>query len=276
MEIIIKQKIDTLNLNIRIQEDLSIITQKKNYEMIELYPKLQKIFKILNIPEEKFKMRDRRVSSKVLINYKDIFIDFKSVPPRPGQQINHSVKNLNLQLKGAYLLENDFNHVLNKFEELEVDSISKVEVAFDFVQKKEFIKDTMNVFLNHREKITKLKGENKIIFNFDYDKEQSIHYFNQSKCLKIYNKSLELKNNKKRPIFYNKNPEFLNKEHFRVEISISKSSIIDTNIKLKELLRMKTPEDNIIKIVKDYFFKDFKINRNSELKTIIKHISLIE
>jgi hypothetical protein len=269
MELHIKQKIDTINLNIIIFEDLSIITEKKNYEMIELYPKLQKIFKILNIPEDKFKMRDKRVSSKVLINYNGIFLEFKSVPPRPGQQINHSKKNLNIQLKGEYFLENDFTQFLEIYEQLEVDSISKIELCFDYIQEKDFLKETMNVFLNNKEKITKLKGENKIIFNMDYENEQSIHYFNKSKCLKIYNKALELKNNKKRPLFYNKNPEFLNKNHYRIEISISKSAIIETNIKLKDLLLKKVNEDEIIKICKDYFFKDFEIKKQSKIKSII-------
>lgn len=274
MEHYLKQKIDTINLNIRILEDLSIIHEKKNYEMIELYPKLKKIFKILEIPEEKFKMRDKRVSSKVLINHNGIFLEFKTIPPRPGSQIDHSKKNLNIQFKGEYFLEleNEFTKYIEIFETLEADSISKIEVAVDFIHKKEFLLDSMNLFLNQRDKISKLKGENKVIFNFDYENEQSIHYFNKSKCLKIYNKALELKKNKKRPLFYNKNPEFLNKEHFRIELSISKSSIIDTNLKLKDLFLKKVSETQIIEVFKDYFFKDFEISKKSELKSILQQM----
>lgn len=59
METTLKRKIDTINLNIKVDEDLSIIHKKRNYEMIELYPKVQEVFKILNIPEDKFKMREK-------------------------------------------------------------------------------------------------------------------------------------------------------------------------------------------------------------------------
>lgn len=272
MELHLKEKIDTINLNIIIYEDLSIIEQKRNYEMIELYPKLKKIFQILDIPEEKFKMREKRVSSKVLINHNGIFLEFKTIPPRPGNQIDHSKKNLNLQFKGEYFLENDFLKFTEIFELLEVNSVSKIEIAIDFIHKKDFLKDSMNLFLNYTDKITKLKGENKIIFNFDYENEQSIHYFNKSKCVKIYNKSLELKKNRKRPLFYNKNPEYLNQHHFRIELSISKSAIIDTNLKLKESLLQKGTESQIIKVFKNYFFKDFELTKKSELKIILQTI----
>lgn len=130
----------------------------------------------------------------------------------------------------------------------------------------------MNVFLNHRDRIKKLSGKNKIFFNFNYENEESLNYSNASKNLKIYNKSLELKDNKKRDLFYTKNPEFLNKTHYRIELSIMKSSIIDNNLKLKGLMIDKTPENKIIDKCIEYFFEDFYIEKSSSIKKILKQI----
>lgn len=273
MDIFIKEKIDTINLNIKCEMDESIIIQKRDYEMIELFPRVQAIFKILNIPETKFTMRERKLSSKVFFNYNGIYLEFKTIPPRPGQKINHSFKNLHLQIKGEYLLDNDFNYVVSKLVQINPDTYSKIDVAFDFIQEKCFLLDTMNVFLNHRHKIKKLDGENKIVFNLDSDTEQSIHYYSASKMFKIYNKALELKKNKKRDLFYQKNSEFLNQAHFRIELSLMKSKIINTNLKLTELINKNTKENDIIRKFKEYFFKDFYIEKNSLIKKILSQIT---
>lgn len=272
MEILIKAKIDTINLNIKVQDDLTIVHRKRNYEMIELYPKLQSIFKVLNIPEEKFKMRDKRVSSKVFINHQGIYLEFKTIPPRPNETINHSLKLCHLQLKGEWFLENEYSKFLDLFEALNVDSTSKIEIAFDFIEDKNFLKDTMNVFLNHRDKIKKLSGENKIIFNLDHETQQSIHFFNASKTIKIYDKSIQLKKDKKREEFYLKNPDFLGKNHFRIELALNKSSIIDKNLSLKELILNKTSEKIIIDNFVNYFFDDFYIEKSSQIKKILQLI----
>lgn len=272
METTLKRQIDTINLNIKVDEDLSIIHKKCNYEMIELYPKVQEVFKILNIPEDRFKMRDKKVSSKVFINHSGVFLEFKSIPPRPNEVMNHAKKNLHIQFKGEWLLENGFEKLSEIFESLKVDTISKVEVAFDFIHDKDFLKETMNVFLNHRDRIKKLSGKNKIFLNFSYENEESLSYTNASRAIKVYNKSLELKDNRKKDLFYEKNPEFLNKTHYRIEISIIKSSIIDNNLKLKELINENTSEDLVIDKCVNYFFEDFYIEKTSQIKKVLKRI----
>jgi hypothetical protein len=272
METTLKRKIDTINLNIQIQEDLSIIHKKRNYEMIEIYPKVQEVFKILNIPEDRFKMRDKKVSSKVFINHNGIYLEFKSIPPRPNELINHALKNLHIQFKGQWFLENGFEKLLEIFKDLKIKTISKIELSFDFIHEKDFLKQTMNVFLNHRDRIKKLSGKNKIFLNFSYENEESLSYSNASRAIKVYNKSLELKDNRKRDLFYEKNPDFLNKIHYRIEISIIKSSIIANNLKLKELINQKASEDFIINKCIQYFFEDFYIEKSSEIKKILKLI----
>jgi hypothetical protein len=272
METNIKAKIDTINLNIRIQEDLSIITQKKNYEMIELYPRLIEILEILEIPKEKFRMRDKKVSSKVVINQNAVFLEFKTIPPRPGEVINHTYKNCHIQIKGEWLLQNGFQKFIDVFNKLKPDSASKIEIAFDFIHEKSFLKDTMNIFLNFKDKIKKFGGENKIILNMTTEVEESLNYFNASKMLKIYNKAIQLKNDKKKELYYEKNPDFLNQNHYRVELSLMKSSIIEKNLKLIELINNENTETEIIYKFIDYYFKDFSISKTSSIKSILKLI----
>jgi hypothetical protein len=272
METNIKAKIDTINLNIKVDEDLAIIHEKNQYDMIQLYPRLVEIFNTLKIPLEKFQMRDRKVSSKVLINYNGIFIEFKSVPPRPNFAIDHTKKNCHIQLKGEYFLETEYNKFIEVFKKLNPDSVSKIEIAFDFIQEKSFLKDTMCIFLNHRDKVKKFSGENKIYFNLNHDAEENLNYSSSSKIFKLYNKSIELKNNKKKELFYKKNSEFLNKNHYRLELSLMKSSIIDKNLRLTELINNENTETEIIYKFVEYYLKDFYIEKSSEIKKILKKV----
>ena len=75
----IKAKVDTINFNIRVNEDQSIFHRRSKYEHIEIYPKLCEIFTALEIPFEKFKLRNFSVANRFKINYQGIYLEFKTI-----------------------------------------------------------------------------------------------------------------------------------------------------------------------------------------------------
>jgi hypothetical protein len=267
----LKAKIDTINLNFKIVADMGIV-HKKNYKVIELFPRLQNIFRTLQISEDKFKLHNNSVASKYKLNFEGVYLEFKSMPPRTGEVINHEKKLCFLQFKGEWFLKNSFEKFIEIYNELNPDSISKIEVAFDFIEEDDFLKDTMNIFLNHRNCITDLGGENKIQFHLNSEEEHGLSYSNISKEIKIYKKSTQLKKNKMKDLFYEKNPEYLNRPHFRIELGLARSVYIDKNLELATLLHSKKSELDIIKSFVNVFFNNFEVTRKSKLKKIIKTI----
>ena len=268
----LKGKIDTININFKIDEDLSVIHKKSKYNMIEIYPRLQHIFNVLGIPEEKFRLHNNSVASRYKLNYEGIYLELKSMPPRPSEKIDHSKRICLLQLKGEFFLNNDFEQFTEIFNKLKPDSVSKVEVAFDFIEENHFLKDCMNIFLNNRSQITNLEGDNKIYLNFNSTEEFGLSYSNISKELKVYQKSIQLQSNKMRDLFYIKNPEFINKTHFRIELGLSRSVNISRHLNVNDLLKTEKSENEFIKVFVRTFFKNFDIKKKSKLRDVIKAI----
>jgi len=268
----IKAKIDSINLNIKIDEDLSIIRSKSKYELIEIYPKLCEIFKVLNIPFEKFKLRNNSVASRFKLNHEGIYLEFKTLPPRIGEESDYSKKLCQIQLKGQWLLENNYKIFLETFKKLPQATISKIEISFDFVEDHLFLKQTMDLFLHHREHISILEGDNRIFFHLNQTKEFGVSYSNISKEIKIYNKCEELKGNRKQNLFYQKNPEFIDKPHYRIEFGFARSAFIERNLNLINLFNKNTSEKDVIYIFLKIFFKNLSIAKKSKLKSIFKEL----
>jgi hypothetical protein len=86
------QSIDAIYINFREQMDESIIHSKPKYQMIDLFPKMKKTLELLKIPQEKFYMKDKKLSSRVMINHEGVYLIFKTEPPRTGNSSNHSKK----------------------------------------------------------------------------------------------------------------------------------------------------------------------------------------
>lgn len=269
----IKAKTDTINLNIRVDEDLSIVQRRSKYEHIELYPKLCEIFAALEIPFEKFKLRNFSVASKFKINYEGIYLEFKTLPPRVGEVSDNSKKICFIQLKGEWFLKNNYQMFLTVFKKLPQATISKLEIAFDFVEKEIFLNDSMDLFLHHRDRIAKLEGENKIFFHLNSNQELGLSYSNISKEIKIYNKSEELKTNRKRDLYYEKNPEFIDKVHYRIELGFARSTYIERNLDLLKLFGENKPEKEIISRFLNVFLKNFSIEKKSKLKNILLELA---
>lgn len=265
----IKAKIDTINLNIRVNEDQSVFQRRSKYEHIEIYPKLCEIFTALEIPFEKFKLRNFSVANRFKTNYQGIYLEFKTMPPRSGEVSDHSNKICLIQLKGEWLLKNGFNKFLEVFKKMPQSTISKIEVAFDFIEDDLFLMDTMNLFLHHRSRISKLEGENRVFFHLNHSNEYGISYSNISKEVKIYKKSEELKNSRKKDLFYEKNPEFLNKTHYRVELGLARSSYIERNLSLLKLFNDNNSEKEIISKFLKVFLKNFSVDKKSNFKNIL-------
>lgn len=265
----IKAKIDTINLNIRVDEDLSIVQKRSKYEHIELYPKLCEIFTVLKIPFEKFKLRNFSVASKFKINYEGIYLEFKTLPPRTGEVSDNSKKICFIQLKGEWFLKNNYQIFLNVFKKLPQATISKLEIAFDFVEKEKFLNDSMDLFLHYRDRIAKLEGENKISFHLNNNQELGLSYSNISKEIKIYNKSEELKSNKKRDLYYEKNPEFVGKIHYRIELGFARSTYIERNLNLLKLFSGNISEKEITVKFINVYLKNFSVEKKSKLKDIL-------
>lgn len=265
----IKAKIDTINLNIRVDEDLSIVQKRSKYEHIELYPKLCEIFTVLKIPFEKFKLRNFSVASKFKINYEGIYLEFKTLPPRTGEVSDNSKKICFIQLKGEWFLKNNYQIFLNVFKKLPQATISKLEIAFDFVEKEKFLNDSMDLFLHYRDRIAKLEGENKIFFHLNSNQELGLSYSNISKEIKIYNKSEELKSNRKRDLFYEKNPEFVGKIHYRIELGFARSTYIERNLDLLKLFSGNISEKEITAKFINVYLKNFSVEKKSKLKDIL-------
>lgn len=268
----IKAKIDSINLNIKVEEDFSVIRSKAKYEIIEIYPTLCEIFKTLDIPFEKFKLRNNSVASRFRLNHEGIYLEFKTLPPRTGEASDNSKKICQLQLKGEWFLKNGYNLFCETFKNLPQSTISKIEISFDFIENEYFLKETMDLFLNHRKHISKLEGDNRIYFHFNQAKEFGLTYSNISKELKIYNKFEELKGNKKQNLYYLKNPDFINNLHYRIELGFSRTAYIERNLNLASLLSNNISEKEVISIFLKSFLKNFSISKKSKIKAILKEL----
>lgn len=263
--------IDTIYLNFYDKYDDTPVLGKLKYDMIDLFPKTKIILDSLGL-SEKFYLRNNSIASKLVINYKDVFFSFKSVPPRAGEKTILENKICSLQLKSTWFLRNGYCKFLQLFNTEGIEfSISKIEIAHDIPEN--FIQETMNIFLNHRDKISKFDGKTNIFLNLEYEKPLSITYFNSSTVFKIYDKAHELTLHKeKSDLYYLKNEELLNKPINRIEIGYSTSKRIHQLFNLREKFKNKFKEHEVIKLIQSEFFKNFRINKSSVIKNNINKI----
>lgn len=265
----IRSCLDTIYLNYN-ETFFESALSRSNYEKIDLFPKTKKLFELLSIPREKFYLKNNSIATKLSINHEGIYLSFKSVPPKAGHTINHNHKRVSIQLKSEWMLKEGYSKFLEIYNSFEFDSISKIEVAFDIPD--DFVQETMNIFINSRDKITKFDGQTQIFLNLDYQYALSIAYFNSSVGFKLYDKSIELEKNNslKKELYYLKNPDFLNKKINRLEIGYATSKRINHLFDLKDEFKNNKSEIYIINIIKNKYFETFDIKYNSKIKKYLK------
>lgn len=261
----IKQSIDGIYFNY--EDNLNDeVFHKKSYDSIELFPKLKIIFNELGIDKSLFYLKNKSIAPKFYLNHENCFLKLQSKIQTP---IIHNHKTLSIQLKNSYLSRHSFDDLKQFFYTTRPISTSKIECAFDFVADKKFLKETVKIFLN-KNNYTNFEGS-KTYINLEDDELTGLSYGNSSKVIKVYRKDLELQKNKmKMSLFYEKNPEFIGLENiYRIEIGFITSKRIKHLFKIEELFRS---EEDFINIIKNQFFKEFKVFKKSQIKTIIDNL----
>lgn len=272
MEFYYKQKIDGIYLNYEDYLNEEYILNNKNYDLIDAYPKTKAVLEALEIEKRLFYLTKNTASKKMYINTENSFLKFSN-SLKSNRKDNE--KMLSAQLKGAYFLNKTYQDFKEFYLKTEPKSISKIEIAFDVEARPEFLQETALLFLD-KKNYTNFEGS-KTYINLEDDEITGISYMNSSKVIKVYNKKIEIEKNPKKGLYYEKNPEFLNSQNlYRIEIGFITSKFIK-KFNLDSLIKNeKVNETLIINLLKKEFFKEFKIHKKSELKSIIKHISLAQ
>lgn len=273
MEFYYKQKIDGIYLNYEDYLNEEFILNNKNYDLIDAYPRTKNVIEVLEIEKRLFYLTKNTASKKMYINTENVFLKFSN-SLKSNRKDNE--KSLATQLKGFYFLNHTYEDLKNLYIKTNPNSVSKIEICFDFVASPDFLKETALLFLD-KKNYTNFDGS-KTYINLEDDEITGISYMNSSRVIKIYNKKTEIEKNPKKGLYYERNPEFIQTENlYRIEIGFITSkrikAILDLDTKIRD---EKIDETTLINLIKSKFFKEFKIHKKSELKTIIKHISLIE
>lgn len=268
-----KQNIDGIYLNYEDHLNEEYILENKNYDLIDVYPKTKAVLEALEIEKRLFYLTKNTASKKMYINTDDVFLKFQN-SLKSNKKDNE--KSLSIQLKGHYCLTHTYQDLKEFYLKTEPKSTSKIEIAFDFEASSKFLKETALIFLD-KKNYTNFEGS-KTFINCENDDLTGISYLNSSRVFKVYQKRTELKNNPKKGLYYEKNPEFSHTENlYRIEIGFITSkkikAVLDLDTKIRD---EKIDETTLINLIKSKFFTDFKIHKKSELKSIIKHISLAQ
>lgn len=272
-----KCHIDTINVNFIDELDHEkIISSKNKLEYIDMFPKIKLVFSYFNIPENKLHFRNNSLSSKVGFNSDNgIYVEIKTLPPKSKLiPVNANIKIVSLQFKGVYFLKNSFQDFLKYYNSIGFkQTISKIEIAIDV--NLELVEYVAKCYLSKPKKLPVFKG-GEIYLTLNDEVFKNISIISTTKIFKCYNKIQQLKDHKKTDIYFNKNEEF--KEDLaisRIEFGYFNSKRIYDLFDLENILKSNPTEKQVIELIANQFFKDFKI-KNNRLKKILKSTILRE
>lgn len=169
------------------------------------------------------------------------------------------------------MLKYGFKAFQEYFKTEPTSTISKIEISYDFPEDTVF--ETMNIFLNHKDKIKSYKRA-KTAFFFDSKNYESLLHSSNTTTLKLYDKLVELKFSGKEELYFSKNPEFKSCPSLnRLEVGYSTTKRIEELFPdLDKKIRSDSSEKEIIDMIAKEFFSNFEISKKSKIKEIIKQI----